>query len=161
MLTYMASCGDTTCDQFNSANARWFKIQQVARRADGKWEQATLCEHSPAECLSLAYILRSVAGGVATVNLPATLAPGNYLIRHEIIALHLAEQFQGAEFYPSCSQLRVGGNQSGGPSQNELVSFPGAYSDNDPGIFSKTVCPHRFLEASHPKLSFLLVVLRP
>jgi hypothetical protein len=73
------------------------------------------------------------------VNVPSTLMPGNYLIRHEIIALHLATAMGGAEFYPSCTQLRVGGNQTGGPADNELVSLPGAYNDNDPGIFDPQV----------------------
>jgi hypothetical protein len=35
---------------------------------------------------------------------------GDSLIRHGIIALHLATQQVGAEFYASCIQLRVGGN---------------------------------------------------
>ena len=73
-------------------------------------------------------------GAVADVKIPATLAPGNYLIRHEIIALHLAQEQGGAEFYPGCAQLKIGGNQNGRPNDNELVSFPGGYSDNDAGI---------------------------
>ena len=80
-----------------------------------------------------------MTGGVATATIPDTLAPGNYLIRHEIIALHLATSFNGAEFYPSCTQLQVGGSQTGGPKDSELVSLPGAYSDNDPGIFDPDV----------------------
>jgi hypothetical protein len=57
------------------------------------------------------------------------------MIRHEIIALHNAVSMGGAEFYPSCAQLKVGGSQTGGPQASELVSLPGAYSDSDPGIF--------------------------
>lgn len=118
MLTYMASCGSTTCDKFDSTKAKWFKIQQVGRKAKGQeWAQADLMQ-----------------GAVAKLDIPATLAPGNYLIRHEIIALHLAETEGGAEFYPSCTQLTVGGNQNGKPQDSELVTFPGAYSDTDPGI---------------------------
>lgn len=80
-----------------------------------------------------------MTGGVASAQIPKTLAPGNYLIRHEIIALHLATSFGGAEFYPACAQLRIGGSQTGGPQASELVSLPGAYSDNDPGIFDPSV----------------------
>jgi len=80
-----------------------------------------------------------VTGGVATAQIPSNLAPGNYMIRHEIIALHLATSFNGAEFYPGCAQLRVGGSQTGVPKDSDLVSLPGAYSDNDPGIFDPTV----------------------
>jgi hypothetical protein len=60
-------------------------------------------------------------------------------MRHEIIALHLAVSMGGAEFYPSCAQLKVGGSQSGAPKQSELVSLPGAYKDSDPGIFDPNV----------------------
>ena len=48
-----------------------------------------------------------VDGGPANVTIPSDLAPGQYLIRHEIIALHLATQLGGAEFYPSCTQVRT------------------------------------------------------
>ena len=87
-------------------------------------------------------------GGVDTVTIPSNLAPGNYLIRHEIIALHLATQRRGAEFYPACSQLSVGGSQTGKPDASELVSLPGAYSDDDPGIYDPSVynpdAPYQF-----------------
>ena len=68
-----------------------------------------------------------------SVTLPTQLAPGEYLVRQEIIGLHLAVTLGGAEFYPSCTQVRIGGSQSGTP--NQTVSFPGAYNDNDPGIY--------------------------
>ncbi|KAF8882002.1 glycosyl hydrolase family 61-domain-containing protein [Infundibulicybe gibba] len=122
MLTYMASCGETTCDKFDSTKAQWFKIQQVGRKANGQWAQADLMK-----------------GGKAEVTLPSNIAPGNYLIRHEIIALHIATSPGGAEFYASCTQLKVGGNQNGVPTASELVSFPGAYSDTDPGILDAEI----------------------
>ncbi|KAF9269749.1 hypothetical protein L218DRAFT_890571 [Marasmius fiardii PR-910] len=121
MLTYMASCGSDPCNKFDNRNAKWFKIQQVGRKSKGQeWAQADLMK-----------------GAVATIKLPSTIAPGNYLIRHEIIALHLAENEGGAEFYPGCAQLTVGGNQNGRPTDDETVTFPGAYSDTDPGILVK------------------------
>ena len=43
MLTYMASCGSTTCDEFDPADAKWFKIQQIGRKnGNGDWAQADL-----------------------------------------------------------------------------------------------------------------------
>ncbi|KAF8647436.1 hypothetical protein AX16_006712 [Volvariella volvacea WC 439] len=117
MMTYMASCGDMSCADFNPGNARWFKIHQVGRKADGSWFQGDL-----------------MRGAVASVPLPSNLAPGNYMIRHEILSLHLGTSEGGAEFYPSCSQIRVGGNGNGRPQESDLVSLPGAYSDRDPGI---------------------------
>ena len=102
-----------------------------------------------------------VDGGPANVTIPSDLAPGQYLIRHEIIALHLATQLGGAEFYPSCTQVRtwficifshlntfilfpmaqvnVQGNQTATATSSEEVTFPGGYSDTDPGIYDPTV----------------------
>ncbi|KAJ7708236.1 glycosyl hydrolase family 61-domain-containing protein [Mycena rosella] len=120
MLTYMASCGSTDCTTFDSSTAKWFKIAQVGRipnDTDGNWFQNL-----------------ETAGTAANVTLPSNIKPGAYLIRHEIIALHLATVKGGAEFYPSCSQIRVGGSGTGAPTAAELVSLPGAYSDTDPGI---------------------------
>ncbi|KAF6750394.1 glycoside hydrolase family 61 protein [Ephemerocybe angulata] len=123
MLTYLASCGDTACNEFDSTKARWFKIDQQAKKPDGgDWYQADLMQ-----------------GGKGTASIPSNIAPGNYLMRHEIIALHLGQSMGGAEFYPSCSQLKIGGSGTGTPKDNELVSFPGGYSDDDPGIFVPNV----------------------
>ncbi|KAJ7654653.1 glycosyl hydrolase family 61-domain-containing protein, partial [Mycena polygramma] len=73
-------------------------------------------------------------GAPATLTLPPTLAPGNYLLRFEIIALHNAQSPGGAEFYPACAQLRVSGSGTGKPSASELVKLPGAYRSTDKGI---------------------------
>jgi hypothetical protein len=66
------------------------------------------------------------------VTIPSTLANGEYLLRAEHIALHMAYNPNGAQFYLSCSQIKIvnGGSAVPGP----LVSLPGAYSSNDPGI---------------------------
>jgi hypothetical protein len=123
MLTYLANCGSTPCNNFHITNAKWFKIDQIGRTSPGSaWAQADL-----------------MTGGVANASLPKTLAAGNYLIRHEIIALHLANSFGGAEFYPACAQIKVGGSETGAPTPHELVSIPGAYSDKDPGIFDPNI----------------------
>jgi hypothetical protein len=78
-----------------------------------------------------------VSGKPVSVTLPTNVAPGGYLVRHEIVALHLAVTLGGAEFYPSCTQVNIGGSQTGMP--NQTVSFPGAYNDNDPGIYVPNV----------------------
>ncbi|CDO73875.1 hypothetical protein BN946_scf185016.g32 [Trametes cinnabarina] len=121
MLTYMASCEGTTCDQFDASGAKWFKIDEAGKKSDGStWVQQDIMN-----------------GGTYTMTLPNDIAPGDYLIRHEIIALQLAVSMGGAEFYPSCTQVRIGGSGNGVP--NATVSFPGAYSDSDPGIFDPNV----------------------
>ena len=73
-------------------------------------------------------------GKTFTTTLPRNLAAGDYLIRHEIIGLHIAQEVGGAEFYPSCTQIRVSSTENGVPKPENLVEFPGAYSDTDPGI---------------------------
>ena len=67
-----------------------------------------------------------------TYTIPSCLKPGFYLVRHEIIALHAAYSYPGAQFYPGCHQLSVTGSGSTVPSS--LVAFPGAYKPTDPGI---------------------------
>ncbi|KAJ7288324.1 glycosyl hydrolase family 61-domain-containing protein [Mycena rebaudengoi] len=119
MLTYLASCGNGPCSAFNASQASWFKIEETGRDADGKWVQARI---------------NSTASTTANITLPSTLAAGQYLLRHEIIALQKGEEQGGAEFYPSCSQIDVGGSGSGVPSSSDLVKLPGAYSATDPGI---------------------------
>lgn len=123
MIEYMASCGNTTCDKFDTRNAKWFKIAQVGLKPGSKdWFQKDL-----------------LTGGVASTVIPNNIAPGQYLLRHEIIALHIADKIGGAEFYSSCTQIKIGGNGTGTPSPDELVSIPGVYSDDDPGILTPTI----------------------
>ncbi|KAF8472202.1 glycosyl hydrolase family 61-domain-containing protein [Russula ochroleuca] len=121
LMTYMGACDTSTCDKFNGSTAKWFKIDQIGRESDGStWYQQDVMNGQP-----------------ISVTLPTQVAPGDYLVRNEIIALHLAETLGGAEFYPSCTQIRVGGSQTGTPNQTAL--FPGAYNDNDPGIFDPNI----------------------
>lgn len=65
-------------------------------------------------------------------TIPECLAPGYYLVRHELIALHASWAYPGVQFYPSCHQLQVTG--SGNTIPRDLVSFPGAYAPEDPGV---------------------------
>jgi len=67
-----------------------------------------------------------------TFTLPSSLAPGQYLLRAEHIALHVAQSTGGAQFYISCAQIEVTGSGSATPSPT--IQLPGGYSANDPGI---------------------------
>ncbi|KAG6827403.1 hypothetical protein H0H92_011931 [Tricholoma furcatifolium] len=125
LMFYMASCGNMTCNDFDSTQAEWFKIAQQGRETgnlNGTWYQENIKNGYP-----------------ANVTLPETLAPGNYLLRHEIIVLYGTTEGYDAGFFPSCTQLRVNGSQTGAPAASELVSFPGGYNDTDPGIFHPNV----------------------
>ena len=72
--------------------------------------------------------------GWAYFNMPTCIAPGQYLLRVEILALHSAKNRGAAQFYQSCAQIKVSG--SGTFSASQTVSFPGAYKADDPGILA-------------------------
>lgn len=65
------------------------------------------------------------------VPVPKDLAPGDYLLRAEAIALHAAGSEGGAQFYMTCYQITVSGD---GTATAETVSIPGVYKAADPGI---------------------------
>ena len=73
----------------------------------------------------------STCCGQIDAKIPLGIAPGDYLLRAEALALHVAAQPQGAQFYMSCYQLAVSGNGTDLP---PTVKFPGAYTAKDPGI---------------------------
>ena len=66
------------------------------------------------------------------MTIPPTLAPGEYLLRHEILGLHVAGTRMGAQFYPSCTQIRV--TQGGSVALPVGIALPGAYDPEDPGV---------------------------
>ncbi|EMR70622.1 hypothetical protein MGN70_009941 [Eutypa lata] len=68
----------------------------------------------------------------ADVALPAGLAAGNYVLRHEIIALHSAGSANGAQSYPQCLNIKVGSGGSTALPAGE--SATGFYTASDPGI---------------------------
>ncbi|TRM67478.1 glycoside hydrolase [Schizophyllum amplum] len=69
--------------------------------------------------------------GKHSVTIPASLPAGNYLLRAEIIALHVAQSYPGAQFYIGCAQVKITGGGSASPSK---ISIPGTYKSTDPGI---------------------------
>jgi cellulase len=69
--------------------------------------------------------------GLIDVTVP-NLAPGNYYIRPEIIALHEASAEAKAQFYNGCGQIKVTG--SGSASLPSGVDMTKVYSAQDPGV---------------------------
>jgi cellulase len=69
--------------------------------------------------------------GHVDVKIPTDIPAGDYLLRAEVIALHVAGGLNGAQFYASCYQVTVSGGGSASPA---LVQIPGLYSNTDPGI---------------------------
>ncbi|KAH8827674.1 cellulose-growth-specific protein [Flagelloscypha sp. PMI_526] len=117
VMVYMANCNGA-CTSVSSNGLSWFKIAHTGLVSgtvgNGTWGNTGVLN-------TLLY----------TTNIPAKLAPGNYLIRHELLALHQANTPQ---FYPECAQLTVTGSGTGVPSGSYLVKHPGAYSMSDPGV---------------------------
>ncbi|KAI0770499.1 glycosyl hydrolase family 61-domain-containing protein [Fomes fomentarius] len=69
--------------------------------------------------------------GKVTFTIPSCIEAGQYLLRVELIALHGAQSYPGAQLYMECAQLQITG---GGSTNPATVNFPGAYSGSDPGI---------------------------
>ncbi|EAU83203.1 cellulose-growth-specific protein [Coprinopsis cinerea okayama7 len=117
VMVYMARCPGS-CNSANSNNLEWFKIDEAGllsgSLARGQWGNGI--------------VLKDL---VWTSTIPAALADGEYLIRHELLALHQANTPQ---FYPECAQLIVTGGGGKLPSGQYLTRFPGAYSMSDPGV---------------------------
>ncbi|KZL80152.1 cellulose-growth-specific protein [Colletotrichum incanum] len=118
-LTYMAKCPNDDCTTWQpGTDAVWFKIQEEGREGTtNNWGATPL--------------MKAGNSGVK-YTIPECIAPGQYLVRHEIIALHAAYSYPGAQFYPGCHQIEVTG--SGSTSPSDLVAFPGAYKGTDAGI---------------------------
>lgn len=65
------------------------------------------------------------------IQIPSDLAEGNYVWRHEIIALHGAENSDGAQNYPQCFNLAVTGTGTLAPTGTLGEAL---YSESDAGL---------------------------
>lgn len=114
--SYIAHCPGDDCMSFKGNEGDvWVKISELSYdpSAEPPWASDLLREQ----------------GALWRVTIPPTLAPGAYLLRHEILGLHVAGERMGAQFYPSCTQIRV---TEGGSAQLPTgVALPGAYDPDD------------------------------
>lgn len=119
VIVYMAAVSDAA--SATGADAAWFKVFQDTWSSNGtsgssdNWGTKDL----------------NTCCGMMDVLIPADLAPGDYLLRAEAIALHSAGSEGGAQFYMTCYQLTVTGSGTAAP---DTVSIPGAYNASDSGI---------------------------
>ncbi|PKS09156.1 hypothetical protein jhhlp_003770 [Lomentospora prolificans] len=113
---YMAKAPDgVSAAEFNGSGDVWFKIFQ---------DKPTITASS----IDWPNTGKSQLG----VKIPTCLPDGDYLLRIEQVGLHSASSLGGAQFYISCAQVRVTGGGSVDP--HPLVSLPGAYEADDPGL---------------------------
>ncbi|KAH9924284.1 glycosyl hydrolase family 61-domain-containing protein [Epithele typhae] len=113
VMAYMAKVSNAT--DLTVTGLKWFKIWEDGMKSDKTWGVDRL-------------ILNK---GKVTFTIPSCIEAGQYLLRVELIALHAASSYPGAQLYMECAQMQITG---GGSTKPATVSFPGAYSGTDPGI---------------------------
>ncbi|KAF2664032.1 glycoside hydrolase [Microthyrium microscopicum] len=118
MLDYLADCGDD-CTKVDKTQLKFFKIDGVG---------ITNTKGTPPNFADDDMIK---ANNTWTVTIPASIKPGNYVLRHETIALHQAQAAGGAQMYPQCVNLKITGTGTESP-----TGVPGVelYKVNDPGL---------------------------
>lgn len=122
LFAYLAACNGP-CDEFDPGDKKvWFKIYESGHH--GGVDMYGDVEHRRDLATSTAWDQSKYPNEGWSLQIPANLKPGNYLIRHEIIMIELWPP----QHYPNCAQLTVTGKGDRFPGEEYLVSFPGAYS---------------------------------
>ncbi|KAK8121755.1 hypothetical protein PG984_010425 [Apiospora sp. TS-2023a] len=126
MSVWLAACGDgasSSCEGVDVNALSFFKIWEggllEGTLAEGSWYQKAFqhWDGSP---------------DLWPVTIPASLRPGAYVVRHEIMSLHIANKPQ---FYPECAHLNITGTGDAIPAETKYYAkFPGAYSMDGPSI---------------------------
>ncbi|KAJ7166111.1 glycosyl hydrolase family 61-domain-containing protein [Mycena filopes] len=121
VISYLAKIPDAK--QSDVTGLKWFKIYEDGLiAANQSWGVDRMYANK----------------GKVSFTIPPCIAAGQYLLRHEMIALHAAVSYPGAQFYMECAQLTITG---GGSTSPATVSFPGAYKGTDPGITTNIYYP--------------------
>jgi len=118
VFDYIASC-DGDCTTVSPSKLLWTKFKE------GAW----ISGNDPGAWVTDDLVKNNVSW---TTTIPPNLAPGNYVIRHEIIALHAASQSDGAQAYPQCINFKIEG--SGTTKLSGGVAATSFYKASDPGI---------------------------
>lgn len=71
MITYMARAptGTNITTWLPGTDAVWFKVAETGKTSDGKWASTDIL---------------SADNSIYTFTVPATLEPGQYIVRHEM-----------------------------------------------------------------------------
>ncbi|KAF8860858.1 hypothetical protein BDZ45DRAFT_703720 [Acephala macrosclerotiorum] len=113
VITYMARCGNDNCATYlpgtevlTGCGAVWFKIQEAGRTGT-----------------------TNVWGDTPLMTVGSDIT---YTILRRCWIIH-PYTYPGAQFYPSCHQIKItGSGTSTGPASKVVI--PGGYSSSDPGI---------------------------
>jgi hypothetical protein len=120
LIVWMTECGPRgSCSRMTRlAGLDWFKIAQVGLESgsvgNGKWGAASMMANNFSH----------------TSVIPNSLPDGDYLIRHEIIAL----DSKPTAYYVQCAQLTVFSNGGEIAEDKWRVKIPGVYSMNDTNL---------------------------
>ncbi|KAI8625542.1 glycosyl hydrolase family 61-domain-containing protein [Xylariaceae sp. FL1651] len=118
MIDYLAACNGP-CDSVDKTALKFFKIDEAgilnSSSSPGTWASDIMIQNN----------------NTWLVQIPADLKAGNYVLRHETIALHSAGQADGAQNYPQCFNLQVTGSGTTVPAGVVATEL---YTPTDPGI---------------------------
>ncbi|KAJ4293828.1 glycoside hydrolase 61 [Collariella sp. IMI 366227] len=121
VIDYLANCGSAGCETVDKTALEFFKISEVGlvdgTKAPGVWGSDQLIANNNAWL----------------VQIPPNIAPGNYVLRHEIIALHSGNQANGAQNYPQCFNLQITGSGTATPTG---IKGTALYKPTDAGILA-------------------------
>ncbi|KFA81313.1 hypothetical protein S40288_09280 [Stachybotrys chartarum IBT 40288] len=122
VLDYMARCPNDDCTNVDKSMLEFFKIAELGQisrgtipGSPGYWANNQLRDDNFSW----------------DVTIPQQLAPGSYVMRHEIIALHPGGAEGSTQMYPQCINLVVSGN---GTAQPQGIPATELYSSTDPGL---------------------------
>lgn len=119
VIDYLANCGDSGCETVEKTSLKFFKIAE-AGLIDGSSTPGVYAADE---------LIDNDLGWM--IQIPSDIAPGNYVLRHEIIALHSGGNANGAQNYPQCFNLKITGS---GTSSPEGVAATSLYTASDSGI---------------------------
>lgn len=92
-MTYLAEIKE-------KENIEWVKIDELGWLNDTGWDDLMLGGTWASNVL--------VANDFQwRVKIPEALVSGEYVLRHEIVALHVADEVDGAQAYPQCMNVRI------------------------------------------------------
>ncbi|ROW06914.1 hypothetical protein VMCG_04150 [Cytospora schulzeri] len=136
IIDYIASADDpTTVDK---TTLEFVKIQEsglISGSNPGTWATDNLISN----------------GLTWEIPIPADLKPGNYVLRHEIIALHSAYSSDGAQNYPQCVNIQVTGSGSSLPAGTKGEAL---YTENDESIVFNIYADFDSYTVPGPELAF-------
>ncbi|CAL1708484.1 unnamed protein product [Somion occarium] len=118
VMTYIAKCPNGCASFKGDTGNVWVKIDQDQfnpSRTGFEWGENIIC----------------MKGNKYSIHIP-NIEPGECLLRHEILGLHIAGNLIGAQFYPNCIQVKVTGSRT--KTLPAGIPLPGSYDPHDPGI---------------------------